>query len=729
MLGILSVRGPQVIASLVLYSCLAGLAAAQPLRDLDSHCPFHSPAAADQWQHRAEQLRLQIRTALGLHPAPSLDPVRPEIYGAIDRGDYEILKVTFESLPGFFVTGNLYRPKTIPAGHRVPGILCPHGHWTNGRFMIASDGEVRRQLATGAERFESAARSPMQARCVQLARMGCIVFHWDMIGYADSVQISLERAHRFAQQPPQAERTAEGWLLFSPWAEMHAQSIMGLQTLATGRAVDMLLSLPEVDPNRIGITGASGGGTQTFIGAALDPRLTLAFPAVMVSTGMQGGCTCENASLLRIGTGNVEIAGLIAPRPLGLTAANDWTRTMPDDGFPQLKQLYALLGQPNRVELFPALHFGHNYNHVSRVAMYGFVNKHFDLGFEMPVLERDFQLSHPEDLTVWDETHPRPEGGQQFERDLLRRWADITDARMRNLLHGDETRIAALGEILEDGWRVALGTTTLPYAEMELHVERLPDGGFELAAGDLPAWRATVERRPLPDRADNPHFATQPPAADDHQAVWQTWHRSTGDLHVDVRTEGRTERFYLTLAGWRSPQRDAPADDPLAVERMAWQPLVANPRLAAAYTYGYNRPLLAQQALQLGWTLAWMAEEFPQAQLTVGGRGFDALVAAAGLFCAQQRAPDTAAGRWGLECDLEGVEFAAVDHIRHRAFLPASLRFWDWPGLLAALRETRVQIHGDDLPPQVRDLARLYASRGVTLTAGDGDAADPHDSE
>src|SRR5258708_5429209 len=101
---------------------------------------------------------------------------------------------------------------------------------------------------------------------------------------------------------------------------------MGLQTWNSIRVLDFVSSLPEVDPSRIVITGASGGGTQSFITAALDERLTAAFPAVMVSTAMQGGCICENSSLLRVETGNIEMAGLIAPRPLGMSAANDWTK-------------------------------------------------------------------------------------------------------------------------------------------------------------------------------------------------------------------------------------------------------------------------------------------------------------------------------------------------------------------------------------------------------------------
>src|SRR5208283_316743 len=122
--------------------------------------------------------------------------------------------------------------------------------------------------------------------------------------------------------------TLENWGLYSPQAEAHLQSIMGLQTINAIRSLDFLLGLPEVDPNRIAVTGASEGGTQTMILSAVDSRVSLSFPVVMVSTSMQGGCTCENASLLRVNTGNIEFAGLFAPRPQGMNTANDWTKEL-----------------------------------------------------------------------------------------------------------------------------------------------------------------------------------------------------------------------------------------------------------------------------------------------------------------------------------------------------------------------------------------------------------------
>ena len=389
----------------------------QPLKDLDGYFPFTPSSSPGAWTQRADRVRRQILVSEGLWPMPTKTPLNAVIHGRIERDDYTVDKVYFESIPGFFVTGSLYRPKN--RSRKLPGILCPHGHWNDGRFLDTGVEGVRKEIAQGAERFDEGGRSVLQSRCVQLARMGCVVFHYDMIGYADSVQIPMEIAHGFKTQRPEMN-TTENWGLFSPQAEAHLQSVMGLQTWNSIRSLDFLLSLPDVDPDRIACTGASGGGTQTFILSAIDPRIKVAFPAVMVSTAMQGGCTCENACGLRIDTGNVEFAALFAPKPLGMTAADDWTKEMPEKGFPQLKDHYAMMGAPDRVKLSPFLQFGHNYNYISRAAMYNWLNQHLHLGLKEPIVETDYKRLSRAEMSVWDDQHPKPEGGPEFERKLLR---------------------------------------------------------------------------------------------------------------------------------------------------------------------------------------------------------------------------------------------------------------------------------------------------------------------
>ena len=140
----------------------------------------------------------------------------------------------------------------------------------------------------------------------------------------------------------------------------------------------------------------------------------------MVSTAMQGGCVCENCNLLRIDTGNAEFAGLFAPKPLSAIAANDWTSELATKGGPELQQLYSLLEAKDNVQIKPFLQFGHNFNYVSRGAMYEWMNKHLKLGANEPVVEEDFVPLSRTELSVWDEQHPKPPGGEDYERSLLR---------------------------------------------------------------------------------------------------------------------------------------------------------------------------------------------------------------------------------------------------------------------------------------------------------------------
>ncbi|MBO0700006.1 MAG: acetylxylan esterase, partial [Zavarzinella sp.] len=251
-------------------------------KDLNGYFPFSPPRTREAWNDRAKQVRTQVLVATGLWPMPEKTPLKPVIHGKIERDGYTVEKVYFASMPGHYVTGNLYRPTGKGEGKR-PGVLCPHGHWANGRFHDAGEAAAKKSVESGGEKTLKSARFFLQARCAQLARMGCVVFHYDMVGYADSTAIPHRTGFTDAE------------------AELRLQSFMGLQTWNSIRALDFLASLPDVDPARIGVTGASGGGTQTFMVCAVDDRPAAAFPAVMVSTAMQGGYVCENCSYLRVG--------------------------------------------------------------------------------------------------------------------------------------------------------------------------------------------------------------------------------------------------------------------------------------------------------------------------------------------------------------------------------------------------------------------------------------------
>src|SRR5205085_8501208 len=104
----------------------------QPPKDLNGYFPLVVPKSTEAWAKRAEEVRRQIAVAEGIWPLPEKTPLNVVIHGRIDKGDYTVEKVYFESVPGFFVTGNLYRPKDKTG--KAPGVLFPHGHWNDGRF-------------------------------------------------------------------------------------------------------------------------------------------------------------------------------------------------------------------------------------------------------------------------------------------------------------------------------------------------------------------------------------------------------------------------------------------------------------------------------------------------------------------------------------------------------------------------------------------------------------------
>ncbi len=672
----------------------------QPLKDLDGYFPFHPPSTKEEWAQRAERVRRRVLVAEGLWPMPTRGPLNPVIHGRIDRGDYTVEKVYFESVPGFFVTGNLYRPARV-AG-KVPAVLFAHGHWTNARLSESTDDELRHEIAEGEERFENGGKSRFQSMCVQLARMGCIVWQWDMLSDSDSRQFSRDLVHGFARQRPDMNG-ADGWGFFTPRAEAHLQSIMGLHTLNSIRSLDFLLSLPEVDPERIAMTGASGGGTQTMLLAAVDSRLALAFPAVMVSTAMQGGCTCENACLLRVDTGNVEFAGLFAPKPQGMTCANDWTKEMSTKGFPELRQLYALLGAPDNVLLKRGEHFPHNYNAVSRSAFYGWVNRHFHLGFKEPVIERDYERIGTNELSVWDAAHPLPgPTGTNFERYLTGWLAADADRQLRALAaepaRWRETVAGAL-DIVFDGGLDRVG-------ELEWDLKNKDDRGTWLEMTGL--IRNTSRQQ------ETPTVFLYPKQWNGATVLWLDAAGKAGLFAADgaLRPEVRSlvDRG-ATVVGLDLLYQGEflPEGQPLARA-----PKVKNSREAAAYTFGYNPSVVVQRVRDVvGAVKLIKNHERPSKEIVViAGREMAPIAAAARAMSggAIQRAA----------IDTGGFRFSEVAGIYDLNFLPGGAKYGDVPGLLA-FGAGALLLAGE----QGRDLEfveRLQRSAGGSVQVFDGAA-------
>ena len=642
------------------------------LKDLNGCFPFQPPASGKEWAERSEKIRHSLRVAVGLYPEPERTPLKPVIHGRIDGGDFTVEKVYFETRPGFFLTGSLYRPKS-GSGKR-PGVLCPHGHWNEARFHDAGEASVRKQIENGAEAIVETGRNPIQARCVGLARLGCTVLQYDMIGYCDNDQISYQLAHRFGMQRPEmiSERN---WGLFSPQAESHLQSIMMLQTWNSMRAIDFLQSLEDVDPERIGVTGASGGGTQTFVISALDPRVKVSMPAVMVSNAMQGGCTCENAALMRIAEGNIAFAALFAPKPLGLTAANDWTREMATKGFPELQKTYETLGAPGNVMLHSRTEFGHNYNLPSRQAMYRWFNTHLGLGAENPEAERPHQRLTGKDLTVWDAKHPKPRGGDDFERALLAAWtADSAK------------KVAADPEIARRGWEVVLDASLAQAGAVEWELVGKTDRGSHLEMTGLHNNTTRHEQSPV--------IWLYPKENWNKRAVLWLSPAGKAGLFVDGGVEPRAEVRKLLADGNAVCGIDLflqgeflKDGKPVTKARR-----VANPREAAAYTLGYNRPLFVQRLHDILSAIAMIKAGQHGAEKIdlVGLKGAGHWAAAANYAAGE------ALDRVAIETD--DFEFIKVMDVRHPDLLPGAAKYGDLQALIRLARKIPWVVDEKGLP-------------------------------
>lgn len=673
------------------------------LRTLNSYSPFMPCATAEAWAKRAERVRRQMLVATGLWPMPTKTPANAVIHGKIDRGAYTVEKVYLESFPGHFVTGNLYRPKGRTG--RLPGVLSPHGHWGNGRFYDAGEKQVKEWIKQGAEKFEAGGRSPLQARCAQLARMGCVVFHYDMVGYADSVQLSHGPGFRPKMNTP------ENWGYFSPQAESHSQNMMGLQTYNSIRALDWFSELPDVDPRRIAVTGASGGGTQTFILCALDPRPAVAFPAVMVSTAMQGGCTCENCCYLRIGTGNVEFAALFAPRPLGMTAANDWTKEIATKGLPELKQHYAMLGAEDLVMARALLQFPHNYNYPSRAIMYGWLNKHLSLGLPEPIVEEDYRpLTIPE-MSVWDDKHPKPPRGDDYERSLLKWMTQDSERQMAALIPADAASLRKYREIVGGAVDVLVGRALAPAGAISL------DRRSSQQHGD---YRLTAYMVRYPhEQEELPALWLEPKAWNKRAVIWLDRNGKEGLFGDDGKPKPAIAKLLaagsavvgVDLFGQGEFAKDG---KPLAKARLVSETY-------AGYTFGYNHPVFSQRVHDILSVISALKHgAVPAEKIDLVGLNGAGAWAAAARAQAGEAVDRTVA-------DTGGFRFAKIAALDDPDFLPGGAKFLDLPGILALAAPGPLWLAGEGAePPPV--VAAAFKAAGhpqrLTIFAGTGARAE-----
>lgn len=286
-----------------------------------------------QWEARRDTLRLQVRQLLGIDPLlKACSKEKPLVSKLRKYNGYAVQNFCMKTVNGHTVKGSIYTPATKG---KHPLIICPNGHFTNGRY-----GTVQQQ------------------RLGTLARMGAICVDFDLWGWGESADEVGAKAHQTA--------------------EAHQ-----MQAVNAIRILDWMIQRKDVDKSRVGVNGGSGGGTQTVLLTALDSRYTAANPVVSLSSWFDGGCPCESGMPIQLaagGTCNAEIAAMFAPKPMMLVSdGGDWTSTTPTLEFPYLQRIYGFYGKQDNISNVHLPKERHDFGPNKRNAVYDFFIKTFNL--------------------------------------------------------------------------------------------------------------------------------------------------------------------------------------------------------------------------------------------------------------------------------------------------------------------------------------------------------------
>jgi len=489
------------------------------------------------------------------------------------------------------------------------------------------------------------------------------------------------------------------------------------------RAMDFLLGLDKIDPKRILVTGASGGATQTMMISAIDERVGASFPAVMVSTAMQGGCTGENGFYLRVGQGNIDIAAAVAPRPLGITAADDWTIELEKKGVPDLMKLYELAGAKGKFEAHINTWFKHNYNHLSRTQMYQFVNRHFELGLETPVLERDFTVLTKPDLTVWDDEHPAPSGnkaGDAHERAVCNWWTKDSAKQIAPLLAPkDKAALTKAREVIGGAVDIMIGRQLPLAGEVSFDLkEKQKKSTYTEMTGLIRNWKHDEEI---------PAAFVQPEDWAGKIVLWVFPDGKAGLYQADGKLKAAAEKLVEAGVGvmsvdlFRQGEFLKPDENASENDRVQYPGPTDKPdqqwRQSGVYYYGYNDSMFSRRVHDILTCVSFVrnSEKWDVKSLAlVGLEGAGQWVAAATAVAGPAIDQTVAV--------TDGFRFANLDSSWDQNFLPGAAKYGDISAFLTLSAPQSLWLLDGDAALRAQVKATFAAARkpeALTIYQGD----------
>jgi len=606
-----------------------------PVMHTKSRYAFRPVAGADEWNRYREWIRQHVLVSSGLWPTPpkcNLDAVRLDAK-AFDGFKRE--KIYFWSFPGVIVTGALYTPTN--ATGRLPAVLCPHGHWDKGRLH----------------------ESP-QARFINLAKQGYVVLAIDMVGYNDNGPLP----HDFAGD------------------KLWGLSLGGLQLWNCIRSVDLLASMENVDPKRIGVTGASGGGTQTFMLCAVDDRPAVAAPVCMISAHFQGGCLCENAPLMRVQMNNMEIGAAMAPRPLVLVSATgDWTKDTPTVEYPAIRKVYELLGATDRIAE-RQFNLGHNYDKPSREVVYSWFARWLkDAPPDTKVAEQPYMLDT--DLRIFGQGRERPKEAKS-PAVVVQDWQAMVRKQMEELQPGDAATLKRFRETLQSSlWHTLCME---PTTQGQLVVER---AGAQTGDGtEIVEWRLGLKNRCVWLRAKSWEPQPVPSGA---RGVLLVHPKGIAGIEASMIKSLVTKGCILMAVDTLQMGKRRPTDD--------------------KFYYTYNRSNLAIRVQEIAMGLAALPERQEVARVDVVG------LDQAGLWALFARAISDAPKRGSAIFDACQFDTSTEDAWnRNEMFSPGILRTGGTDTAGALIAPHPLTIHNAGTKFATRTTEAAYRAAGASKT-------------
>lgn len=306
---------------------------------------YHDRAS---WEARRDSLRREVAERLGINPLRRLDVVAKNEFGPVRQHDgYTVQNFRLSTLNGHTICGSIYSPaalswkkskmdiERVRKKGKYPLIICPIGHFNGGRY-----------------------NADLQKRYGTLARMGAVCVSYDLWGWGQSEEEVGAEAHQ----------TSEAHVM---------QAYNGL------RILDLMMLHKDIDPQRVGVNGGSGGGSQAVLLTVLDDRFTASCPVVSMSSWFDGGCPCESGKPIQLaggGTCNVELAATFAPKPMMVVSdGGDWTSTTPENEYPYLQRIYGYYGATSKVQNVHLPDERHDFGPNKRQAVYQFFIDTFGL--------------------------------------------------------------------------------------------------------------------------------------------------------------------------------------------------------------------------------------------------------------------------------------------------------------------------------------------------------------